>query len=120
MKERQYIMVVDENKEMLKVLNRTFELEGYGVTTATNGGSALAILDKHKPDLVILDTLMPELNGFQALNLIRQHSNVPIIMLTARSKATPLRKHRTTNTDDYVRMPFQTRELANRVETKLD
>ena len=77
------------------------------------------MLEKHTPDLVILDTMIPQLDSFQTLNLVQQHSNTLIIMLTARSEAEPLRKHRFTNTDDYVRMPFQTRELMARITAKL-
>ena len=119
MKRRPYIMVVDDDQGMRGMLNRNLQLEGYGVVMATDGSSALTMLEKHRPDLVILDTMMPQLDGFQALNLVRQCSNVPIIMLTARSEVEPLRKHRSTNTDDYVQIPFTIPELLAHVKAKL-
>ena len=70
MMKRPYVMVVDDDREMLRVLSRTLKREGYGVATATDGGSALATLEKRKPDLVVLDIMMPELDGFQVLDLI--------------------------------------------------
>jgi len=119
MKRHPHIMLVDEDRRMLKMLKRTLELEGYGITTATDGGSALTILEEFMPDLVILDIMMPELNGLQVLNLVRQHSNVPVIMLTARCEVPPLRKTLVTGANDYMIMPFQTRELVTRVKAKL-
>ena len=112
MKRHPHIMVVDDDRRMLRMLKGTLEPNGYGVTTATDSSSALTMLEKHMPDLIILDAMMPQLDGFQVLNLVQQHSNTPIVILTARSEAGPLHKHHSTNTDDYVRMPFQTGELS--------
>ena len=64
-------MMVDDEQAILRLLSRTLEPEGYGVVVAANGGSALALLEEHKPDLVILDIMMPGLNGFQVLDMIR-------------------------------------------------
>lgn len=77
------------------------------------------MLEERRPDLVILDIMMPELDGFQVLELIRQRSNVPIIMITARWEITSLQKALVAGADDYVSMPFQTRELVPRVKAKL-
>jgi len=112
-------MVVDDGQEMLRVLKRTFELEGYSVGIATDGSSALALLGERSPDLVILDIMMPGLDGFEVLDLIRQRSNVPVIMLTARCEVTSLQKALVAGADDYVRKPFRTRELVARVRAKL-
>ena len=119
MKKRPYIMVVDDEQAVLRLLNRTLETEGYGVILADNGSSALALLDEHTPDLVILDIMMPELDGFQVLPLIRQRSNVPIIMLTARGEVTTLRHALALGADDYVRKPFGRGELLARIRAKL-
>ena len=119
MKKRLDIMVVDDDQEILRMLGRTLELEGYDVTTAADGRSALTLLEKHEPDLVILDIIMPELDGFQVLNLIRQHSDVPVIMLTARCEVTSLQEALALGADDYVRKPFRTRELLARIRAKL-
>lgn len=119
MKKRPYIMVVDDDREMLEMLKRTLKLEGYDVTTAVDGSSALALIGENRLDLVILDIMMSELNGFQVRELIRQHCSVPVITLTARCKANPLPKKRVAGADDYVRMPFHTSELVAHVEFKL-
>ncbi|GAF88395.1 unnamed protein product, partial [marine sediment metagenome] len=99
--------------------SRTLEPEGYGVVVAADGGSALTLLEDCRPDLVILDIMMPGLNGFQVLDLIRQRSSVPVIMLTARGEVTTLRDALSLGADDYVRKPFSTQELLARIRAKL-
>lgn len=76
------VLVVDDDQEMLRMVSYVLELEGYGVAVATDGKAALALFEERSPDLVILDIVMPELDGFQVLDLIRQRSNIPVIMLT--------------------------------------
>jgi len=112
-------MVVDDEQAILRLLSRTLKLEGYGVVVAADGRSAVALLEERRPDLVLLDIMMPELNGFQVLDLIRQHSNVPVIMLTARGEVTTLRDALSLGADDYVRKPFHTGELLARIRAKL-
>lgn len=119
MKKHPYIMVVDDEQTILNLLKRTLEPEGYGVVTAADGRSALALLEEHKPDLVILDIMMPGLDGFQVLDLIRQRSDVPVIMLTARREVNTLRDALALDADDYVRKPFHTGELVARIRAKL-
>jgi len=119
MKNRPCIMVVDDQQEMLDMLTRIFKLEGYDVAVASDGRAALALLDKRSPALVVLDIIMPELDGFQVLNLIRQRSNIPIIMLTARSEVTSVHRALALGADDYVRKPFSAREVVARVKAKL-
>ena len=119
MKKYPCIMVVDDEQAVLRLLNRTLEPEGYGVIVADNGRSALDLLEEHRPDLVILDIMMPGLDGFQVLNLIRQSSNVPVIMLSARREVTTLRYALALGADDYVGKPFHTGELVARIRVKL-
>ncbi len=119
MKKHKYIMVVDDEQAVLRLLNRTLEPEGYGVILADNGSSALELLEECRPDLVILDIMMPGLDGFQVLDLIRQRSNIPVIMLTARGEVTTLRDALSLGADDYVKKPFGTRELLARIRAKL-
>jgi len=119
MKKHQLVLVVDDQLEMLRMLTRLFELEGYDVAVADGGRAALALLDERRPDLVVLDIIMPELDGFQVLNLIRQRSNVPIIMLTARPEATSVHKALVLGADDYVKKPFSACEIVARVKAKL-
>ena len=119
MKKCPCLLVVDDDQIILTLLARTLEPEGYDVVVAENGEAALELLDKHEPDLVILDIMMPGLNGFQVLDLIRQRSNIPVIMLTARREVTAVRDALTVGADDYVRKPFHTRELLARIRAKL-
>ena len=119
MKKSRHIMIVDDEPEIRRLLKRTLELEGYGVTSAEDGNSALATMEECQPDLVMLDIVMPGLNGFQVLNLIREHSDVPIIMLTGRCEVTSLRDALVLGADDFIRKPFHTKELLARIQAKL-
>ena len=119
MNSRQCIMVVDDDQDMLKLLNHTLKLEGFNAIVVTDGDSALTRLEEINPDLVILDIMMPELDGFQTLELIRERSNVPVIMLSARSEVSTLQRSLSHGADDYVRKPFSTRALIARIRAKL-
>jgi len=119
MKKHPCIMVIDDEQEILRLLKRTLEPEGYDVVTANGGVSALLLMEERRPDLVILDIMMPGLDGFQVLDLIRQRSSIPIIMLTARNEVTTVRDALGLGADDYVRKPFHTRELLARIRAKL-
>ena len=119
MNEQQRIMVVDDDREMLKLLNRTLELEGFDTVVVADGDSALTLLEEIEPDLVILDIIMPGLDGFQTLDLIREHSNVPIIMLSAKHEVESLRKALLLGADDYISKPISTRSLIARIRAKL-
>ena len=113
------IMVVDDEQTIRTLLKRILESEGYEVILAADGNSALTMLEKREPDLVILDINMPGLNGFQVLERIRQHSNVPVIMLTGIGEATALGNALSLGADDFVKKPFNVRELLARIKTKL-
>ena len=119
MKKRPSILAVDDDQEMLRLLRRVLELEGYRVVVAADGKTALALQEECKPDLVLLDIIMPRLNGYQVLDLVRQQSNVPVIMLTANGDVTSLRQTLIAGADDYVTKPFRTSELLARIRAKL-
>ena len=119
MKKHLCIMAVDDEQTILRLLSRTLEPEGYGVIVADNGSLALDLLEEHRPDLVILDIMMPGLDGFQVLNLIRQRSNIPVIMLSARREMATRRDTLNLGADDYVGKPFHTGELVARIRAKL-
>ena len=119
MRRRPLIMVVDDDQEMRKLLRRALELEGYHVVVASDGNSALSLQEDSKPDLVILDIIMPGLDGFHVLEAMRQRSNVPIIMLTGRHEVTCLHQSLSDGADDYVRKPFVMAELIARIRAKL-
>ncbi len=115
----QSILVIDDDREVLVLLIRALEMEGYGVVTTGNGGLVLTLLEKYRPSLVLLDVRLPELSGFQVLNGIRQCSNVPVIMLSAKCEVTAVRDALALGADDYVRKPFRIRELLARIRAKL-
>ncbi len=119
MNDRQRIMVIDDDKEMLKLLNRTLELEGFDTVVAADGNSALALLKETAPDLVLLDIMMPGLDGFQTLDLIREQSDTPVIMLTARQEAESLQRALFLGADDYINKPFSARTLVAHIRAKL-
>lgn len=119
MKRNKLILAVDDDEELLNILSRILDMEGYDIVTATDGISAMTLLEEREPDLVILDIIMPGYSGFQILPLIRQRSDVPIIMLTAMGEVATLRDAVVLGADDYVRKPFRTRELLARIRAKL-
>ena len=122
MKRKPLILVIDDDMEILRMLTRVLELEGYEVATTDDGRAALALLDLLEKDglsLVILDIMMPQIDGFQVLSLIRQHYSLPVVMLTAKREVSCLRQALVEGADDYVTKPFSTRELVARVRAKL-
>jgi DNA-binding response OmpR family regulator len=119
LKKRPLILVVDDYKPLRKVLKVNLSLEGYSIVMASDGKSALSLSQKYEPDLIILDIMMPGLDGFQVLDKIRQHSNVPIIMLTARDEILSLAHGLCNGADDYIRKPFDMLELTSRIRARL-
>lgn len=119
MKKTPYILAVDDEEYVLQVIKRTLEPEGYVVTTAADGSSALASLFEHQPDLVLLDIKLPDTNGYQVLERIREMSDVPVIMLTAVLEVASIQQSLDLGADDYIRKPFRPRELIARVRAKL-
>ena len=119
MDDRQRIMVVDDDQDMLSMLNRILELEGFDAVMAADGVSALDLLDQTRPDLVLLDIMMPEFDGFQTLELVREHSDIPVIILTAKHEVQSLQRALFLGADDYITKPFRTRTLVARIRAKL-
>ena len=119
MEKRPLILAVDDQESILKLLRVNLTVEGCRVITASDGSSALELLEEHKPDLVLLDIMMPGLDGFQTLDLIRERTNVPVIMLTAIDEVTSLQRTLVAGADDYVTKPFSILELVARIRAKL-
>ena len=119
MEKRPLILVVDDEEPIRKLLSANLSVRGYAVATAPDGPTALSFLEKQEPDLVILDITMPGLDGFQVLEMIRQRSNVPVIMLTAKDDVTCIRRALQVGADDYVTKPFSIMVLLARVQAKL-
>lgn len=110
------ILVVDDEKLVVKGIKFNLEHDGYEVVTAFDGESAVALTSSEKPDLVILDLMMPKLDGLEACMQIRAFSDVPIIMLTARSTDMDKLMGFECGADDYVTKPFSPAELTARID----
>ena len=113
------ILIVDDEEYVRKLLGRILGEAGYGVLTAANGREALDKLTPGNINLVLLDIRMPELDGFATLKLIREQSEIPVIMLTGISDVTTVSNALSLGADDYVKKPFSTGELLARIGAKL-
>ncbi len=113
------ILVVDDEPEIVKLVRAYLEAAGYGVVTAKDGREALLVSRHEKPDLIILDLTMPEMDGLEFTRRLRQEKNTPIIMLTARVEETDRIIGLELGADDYVTKPFSPREIVSRVRAVL-
>jgi two-component system, OmpR family, KDP operon response regulator KdpE len=114
------VLVVDDEPRLVDVVRMNLEVEGYRVVEAANGYEALDRLKQDLPDLVILDVMMPELDGFETLRRIRAVSNIPVIMLTVRNEESDRIRGLEIGADDYIsKSPFSPRELLTRVKALL-
>lgn len=113
------ILVVDDEVSIVDILKYNLEKEGYKPITAYDGYEALELFEREAPALVILDVMMPQMDGFQVCRKIRETSNVPVIMLTARAEEMDTVIGLEMGADDYVTKPFSMRELMARVRTSL-
>ena len=109
------ILIVDDEARMRRFVRMNLELEGYNVIEAPNGMDAVNRVREDLPDLVLLDVMMPEMDGFEALRAIRQISTVPVIMLTIKDEEDDKVKGLHLGADDYVTKPFSPRELSSRI-----
>lgn len=113
------ILVVEDEKALLKVLRYNLEKEGYRVSEASDGKAALAAARRVKPDLLLLDVMLPGLDGFEVCKALRKESEVPILFLTARKEELDRVLGLELGADDYVTKPFSVRELLARVKAVL-
>lgn len=113
------ILIVDDEGRMRRFMQMNLDLEGYRVIEASNGLEALDRVREDLPDLVLLDVMMPKMDGFETLQFIRETSNVPVIMLTVRDDESDKVKGLELGADDYVTKPFSPRELASRIKAVL-
>lgn len=113
------ILVVDDERHIVQVVRMNLEVEGFRIITASSGTDALRRVREDMPDLVLLDVRMPEMDGFETLRLLREISDVPVIMLTVRSDEQDIVHGLELGADDYVTKPFRTRELSSRIRAVL-
>lgn len=113
------IMVVDDDSNICELLRLYLEKEGYETIIAENGAKALQLFDTEQPDLVLLDVMMPELDGWQVCRELRKKTDVPIIMLTAKGEVFDKVLGLDLGADDYVVKPFETKEVMARIKAVL-
>ncbi len=113
------ILVCDDEKDIVKAITIYLSAEGYNVMEANNGIEALEVFEKNEIHLVLLDVMMPKMDGIATLHHIRQMSNVPVIFLTAKSEDTDKILGLNVGADDYVTKPFNPAELIARVRSLL-
>lgn len=118
-KKKALILVVDDDIRMVRMMKRMLELEGFQVITASGGEQALKLFDKETPSLVLLDIMMPDMDGYTVCRRIREFSGVPIIMVTARGDDKEKVEGLDVGADDYVTKPFSASELSARVRAVL-
>ena len=109
------ILTVDDEPRFIRLIEANLHTAGYDVLTAPDGRTAIDIVANQSPDLVLLDVMMPEMDGFQTLDRIREFSNVPVIILTAKGEEADRVEGLNRGADDYVVKPFSANELLARV-----
>ncbi len=113
------VLLVDDGPVVADVLGRYLTFEGYEVASAKDGGEALALFRSWQPDLLVLDLMLPVIDGMEVCRILRKESQVPIIMLTARGEETDRIVGLELGADDYVVKPFSPRELVARIKAVL-
>ena len=113
---RRKILVIDDEERMVRFIRLNLEHDGFVVIDAFNGKQALQRLRDATPDLILLDVMMPDLDGFEVLQMVREISNVPVIMLTAKGEEDDRVRGLELGADDYITKPFSPRELVSRIK----
>jgi DNA-binding response OmpR family regulator len=113
------ILIVDDEERMVRFIRLNLEYDGFKVIEAFKGQQAIDKLRSGLPDLVLLDVMMPDLDGFEVLKIIRETSSVPVIMLTAKGEEDDRIRGLELGADDYITKPFSPRELVSRVRAVL-
>ena len=113
--QKRLILVADDDAPILRLVRTKLQTDGYHVITAINGQEALDLFENEQPDLIVLDIMMPVMDGIEAMRRIRTQSQVPIILLTARSAGRDKVRSLDMGADDYVTKPFDPDELSARV-----
>ncbi len=116
---RRRILIVDDEKNIVDIIKFNLNKESFDTIEAYDGRSAIEIAEREKPDLILLDVMLPEIDGFTVCRKIRQVSQVPILMLTAREEEVDKVLGLELGADDYVTKPFSPRELMARVKANL-
>ncbi|MFQ5830045.1 MAG: PleD family two-component system response regulator [Candidatus Methylomirabilia bacterium] len=117
------ILVVDDDPYMRELVDYNLRLEGYDVLLAPSGSDGISMAQEQAPDLILMDMMMPELDGLQALSILKRHpatSHIPVFMLTARQRMGDLEQAFLLGADDYITKPFDPVGLGRQVAQKLN
>lgn len=120
--EKQKILIIDDEMEMTQLLRIELETEGYAVSTANDGQAGLQLIREEKPDLILLDVMMPKMDGYEVLKTFKadpDFTNTPVIMLTAKGLSEEIQKGLDLGVDDYIAKPFHANLLIKRIGTIL-
>ena len=113
------ILVVDDNREIVYSISELLKYEGYNVVKAYDGMEALEAVEANKIDLILLDVMMPRLNGLSALMKLREHHKIPVIILSAKTEESDKVSGLVLGADDYISKPYNSAELIARVKAQL-
>ena len=113
------ILVVDDEKGLVKIIRLNLQQDGFEVVEANNGTEAMDKLRTTLPDLILLDVMMPDMDGFTVLKMVREIGGTPVIMLTAKGEEKDIIKGLELGADDYITKPFSPRELTSRIRAVL-
>lgn len=113
------ILVVDDNREIVYSISELLKYEGYSVVKAYDGMEALEAVEANKIDLILLDVMMPRLNGLSALMKLREHHKIPVIILSAKTEESDKVSGLILGADDYISKPYNSAELLARVKAQL-
>lgn len=113
------LLVVDDEAGILRLMKLELSAQGFRVITATNGEDAITVAEEQRPDAILLDVMMPGLSGLEVMRRLRERSNVPILLVTAKDKDTDKVRGLELGADDYIVKPFNPDELGARVRAVL-
>ncbi len=119
MKPRRHVLIVDDEPGILRLIKLELEVQGFDVTAATSGKEALELAAASRPDIAVLDVMMPEMDGIELMHRLRARGPIPVIMLTARGGEADRVKGLESGADDYIAKPFSPDELSARVRAVL-
>ncbi len=115
----QRVLIIEDEKDIVRLITYNLEKHGYGVYSAADGESGLVLARREKPDLIVLDLMLPKMDGLAVCRSLRQESSVPILMLTAKKEEVDRVLGLEMGADDYLTKPFSVRELVARIKTIL-
>ena len=123
MKAKKKVLVIDDENDILLIIKSALHEEGYDVATANNGYDGLALAEDASPDLIILDIMMPEMDGFEVLQQLRENektARIPIVILTGMSSKDKIREALNKGIDYYIVKPFEYQDLVSKVKIAID